>query len=138
MLSGSLIQVQESQKKAILSFAGLGIKPHERKEHLRHCFLFSGLLLIATRSSNGKLHLHKVNSLRLFSTQVYYFCILSYRIKFYQTKENKVLYQTKGSPKSGRDELNGNEIVLTTNFLAKGLSPKCPVLLVAYQVFVCF
>ncbi|CAB3984095.1 ras-specific guanine nucleotide-releasing factor 2-like isoform X1, partial [Paramuricea clavata] len=56
---GSLIQVQESHKKPILSFAGLGIKPHERKEYLRHCLLFSGLLLIATRSSNGKLHLHK-------------------------------------------------------------------------------
>ena len=57
---GSLIQVEESHKKPILSFAGLGIKPHERKEYVRHCFLFSGLLLIATRSSNGKLHLHKV------------------------------------------------------------------------------
>ncbi|XP_028407100.1 ras-specific guanine nucleotide-releasing factor 2-like [Dendronephthya gigantea] len=56
---GSLIQVEESHKKPILSFAGLGLKPHERKEYVRHCFLFSGLLLIATRSSNGKLSLHK-------------------------------------------------------------------------------
>lgn len=60
---GSLIEVHESHKKPTLSFVGLGIKPHERKEYLRHCFLFSGLLLIATKSSNGKLHLHKVRSL---------------------------------------------------------------------------
>ena len=62
-VAGSLIQVQESHKKAILSFAGLGIKPYERKECLRHCVLFSGLLLIATKSSNGKLHLPKVRCL---------------------------------------------------------------------------
>ena len=53
---GNLIQVTESRK-----FKTFGLKPAEcRKESVRQCFLFSGYLLLTTRSSSGRLHLSKV------------------------------------------------------------------------------
>ncbi|XP_068694314.1 ras-specific guanine nucleotide-releasing factor 2-like isoform X2 [Montipora foliosa] len=52
---GNLIQVTESRK-----FKTFGLKPAEcRKESVRQCFLFSGYLLLTTRSSSGRLHLSK-------------------------------------------------------------------------------
>lgn len=56
---GNLIQVTENRKGK--TFGGLSLKSSEgRKETVRQCFLFSGFLLLTTRSSSGRLHLTKV------------------------------------------------------------------------------
>lgn len=55
---GNLIQVTENRKGK--TFGGLSLKSSEgRKETVRQCFLFSGSLLLTTRSSSGRLHLTK-------------------------------------------------------------------------------
>lgn len=55
---GNLIQVTENRKGK--TFGGLSLKSSEgRKETVRQCFLFSGFLLLTTRSSSGRLHLTK-------------------------------------------------------------------------------
>ena len=60
VVKGNLIQVMESRKGK--TFGGLMLKPAEgRKETVRQCFLFSGYLLLTTRSSSGRLHLSKVH-----------------------------------------------------------------------------
>ena len=59
IISGNLIQITESRKGK--TFGGLTLKSCEvRKEAVRQCFLFSGFLLLTTRSSSGRLHLTKV------------------------------------------------------------------------------
>jgi len=61
IISGNLIQITESRKGK--TFGGLTLKSCEvRKEAVRQCFLFSGFLLLTTRSSSGRLHLTKVRS----------------------------------------------------------------------------
>ncbi|XP_029211541.1 ras-specific guanine nucleotide-releasing factor 2-like isoform X2 [Acropora millepora] len=58
---GNLIQITESRK--FKTFGGLSLKPSEvRKETVRQCFLFSGYLLLTSRSSSGRLHLSKNGS----------------------------------------------------------------------------
>ncbi|XP_048583532.1 ras-specific guanine nucleotide-releasing factor 1 isoform X2 [Nematostella vectensis] len=55
---GSLIQITENRKGK--SFGGISLKSSDtRKESVRQCFLFSGYLLLTTRSSSGRLHLGK-------------------------------------------------------------------------------
>ena len=60
VLLGNLIQVTEKVKGK--TFGGISLKSSSetRKESVRRCFLFSGYLLITTRSSSGRLHLAKV------------------------------------------------------------------------------
>lgn len=59
VILGNLIQVIESRKGK--TFGGLSLKSADgRKEVVHQCFLFSGYLLLTTRSSSGRLHLSKV------------------------------------------------------------------------------
>lgn len=66
LLSGSLIQVPsvERGKLSKVRLGSLSLK----KEGERQCFLFTKHFLICTRSSGGKLHLLKVQTLHYDST----------------------------------------------------------------------
>lgn len=101
---GNLIQVTENRK--CKTFGGLSLKPADgRKEIVRQCFLFSGYLLLTTRSSSGRLHLSKNGAYIALADAT---LIEDF---FQEVDAESVLYGSRGTQEIDLDELTFKLVV---------------------------